>query len=82
LFILDNEFERNAKMWTRENVSILQCFVYEILMFCFLFVQCDRQFPHRKAHPSDHYFPDEGMHIMQYIHVGSVEYARRIQDES
>eukprot|EP00981_Chlorochromonas_danica_P007844 scaffold1884_cov343-Ochromonas_danica.AAC.61 len=35
-----NDFERNAKEWTREN--------------------CARQFPHRKAHPADHYFPDEG----------------------
>jgi hypothetical protein len=34
-----NEFERNAKEWTREN--------------------CAKQFPHRKQHPADHYFPDE-----------------------
>lgn len=36
----NNDFERNAKEWTREK--------------------CDRQFPKRKQHPQDHYFPEEG----------------------
>jgi hypothetical protein len=36
----NNDFERNAKEWTREN--------------------CARQYPHRKEHPPNGYFPEEG----------------------
>lgn len=38
--LTSNEFERNAKEWTREN--------------------CAKQYPKRRQHPADHFFPEEG----------------------
>jgi hypothetical protein len=68
---VDNEFERNAKEWTRENVRqssiipALLChfrlaYAAHVFMSCYGCVQCARQYPHRKEHPSGGYFPEEG----------------------
>ncbi len=68
---VDNDFERNAKEWTRDNVSshrtnaqlLRQTSLFTSCFYTYLLaavLQCARQYPHRKNHPSGGHFPEEG----------------------